>query len=309
MQLIRQLPIRSDHPSAVAIGNFDGLHLGHQAVIGAMVEAAQAHQAVPSVLTFEPHPRRFFAPDIADFRISRLSDKCALLRDEGVAQLVMPRFDRAFANMSAEAFLDDVLGQSLGAKAVVTGENFAFGHQRRGDSAMLKAWGVARGVEIITVAPVRVSGVICSSSAVRASVAAGDMPMAAQLLGRPYRLSGRVVHGDGRGRTIGFPTANVSLPPGLLLPAYGVYAVRAVVDGVSYPGVANLGIRPTVSVDKRLSLEVHLFDVVQEIYGKKLQVSFVHNIRNEMKFAGVEALTAQIAKDCETARVLLGMSA
>ena len=309
MQLIRQLPIRSDHQSAVAISNFDGLHLGHQAVIGAMVGAARAENLIPSVLTFEPHPRRFFAPHTPDFRIERLADKWERLRTAGVARVVMPHFDATFASMSAEAFLDDVLGQSLGAKAVVTGENFAFGHKRRGDSAMLKAWGARHGVEIITVPPVAVSGVICSSSAVRANITAGDMPRAAQLLGRHYVLSGRVVHGDGRGRTIGFPTANVAVPPGLLLPAYGVYAVRAAVDGVTYPGVANFGIRPTVSVDKRPSLEVYLFDVVQEIYGKKMHVSFVYNLRAEMKFDGVEALKAQITKDCETARLLLGTHA
>jgi len=306
MQLLRRLPETNARPSAVAIGNFDGLHLGHRAVINAMLAAAKAHNALPSVLTFEPHPRRFFAPDIADFRIARLREKCALLRDAGVEQLVMPRFDRAFATMHAEAFLDDVLAKRLAVKAVVTGENFAFGHQRRGDAAMLQAWGAKHGVEILTVPPVMRGGQICSSSAVRTALRAGDMPNAAELLGRPYSLRGRVVHGQGRGRTIGYPTANVTLPAGLLLPAYGVYAVRVTLDGACFMGVANLGTRPTVTMDSHPTLEVHLFDVLQEIYGKTLEVSLVYNIRHEMKFENLAALTSQIAADCETARHYLG---
>lgn len=305
MHLIRHLPPHADYPASVAIGNFDGVHRGHVAVIAAMRQAAEETGATPTVLTFEPHPRRFFAPTTPAFRITRLRDKLARLEQAGVAQVVMPRFNSAFATMPAEAFLEEVLHRQLGAKAVVTGENFAFGHQRRGDSALLRAWGAARGVTIITVPPVQVGGEICSSSTIRHALKAGEVARASTLLGYPYMLTGRVIHGAARGRTIGFPTANIALPPDLLLPAHGVYAVRATIEGQVVSGVANLGIRPTVSVDNRPSLEVHLFDFMQEIYGKMLEVQLVDKLRDEMKFAGIEALQKQIATDCEHARFAL----
>jgi riboflavin kinase/FMN adenylyltransferase len=306
MQLIRRLNDLSPTPRAVAIGNFDGLHLGHQAVLAAMGTAATKHGLVPSVLTFEPHPRRFFQPKVPAFRLARLSDKLLGLQEAGVAQLVMPRFNAAFAAIPAEQFLEDALGKQLNARAVVTGENFTFGHKRGGDSALLRAWGKANDVEIITVPPVKLMGEVCSSSAIRVAVAMGDMHRVTRMLGRQYRLTGRVVHGDGRGRTIGFPTANIALPPGMLLPGYGVYSVRVTMpDGTVQPGVANLGIRPTVSVDKHPSLEVHLFDVMQELYGARLTVALVDRLRGELRFEGVEALRQQIAQDCATARAQL----
>jgi riboflavin kinase/FMN adenylyltransferase len=309
MKLIRHLPATHDRPTAVAIGNFDGVHRGHRAVIGAMQEAAKAETLVPSVLTFEPHPRRFFTKDSAPFRIVRLRDKLAQLQQTLVERVYAPRFDANFAGMSAEDFLDIVLGQQLGAKIVVTGENFAFGNKRRGDSTMLKNWGNAHGVHIITVPPVTMDGEICSSSAIRKAIGAGAVKHAAALLGRPYRMSGRVVHGQARGRTIGFPTANVALTADLIAPSYGVYAVRATVDGTTFDGVANFGIRPTVSVDNQPTLEVYLFDTVQEIYGKMLHVDFVDKLRGEMKFAGIDALKEQIANDCAAARLALAGSA
>ena len=309
MQLIRHLPPTGDRATAVAIGNFDGVHRGHQAVIQAMVDAARPHGLIPSVLTFTPHPRRYFQPDAPNFYIASMREKLINLRAAGIGRVYMPRFNATFAQMPAEDFLHRVLGQQLHAKVVVTGENFTFGHQRRGDVAMMKAWGAAQGVAVTTVAPVMLQGRICSSTAVRAALAQGDMASVTTLMGRPYRLSGYVTHGDGRGRTIGFPTANLVLAPGLLLPARGVYAVRAEVDGVVFDGVANLGVRPTVAVDSRQSFEVHLFDTMQEIYGKRLSVSLVHKIRDEVKFADVNALKEQIARDCATARKLLKESA
>jgi riboflavin kinase/FMN adenylyltransferase len=302
MQLIRQLPDQSPRPSAVAIGNFDGLHQGHQAVIDAMKRAAKQHGLVASALTFEPHPRRFFAPNIAAFRIARVQDKIARLRDAGVERLVMPRFDQAFAQLSPEAFLDDVLGRRLGAKAVVTGENFSFGHKRRGDRAMLAAWGAANNVAITTLPPVMVDGRICSSSAIRVALTQGDMATATQLLGRPYSLTGRVVHGEKRGRTLGFPTANLPIARGLLAPAYGVYAIRAEIDGATYAGVANVGMRPTAGSYQHPIAEAHLFDTMQEIYGKTMKLSLLHFLRPEKKFDGLEALRAQIATDTAQAR-------
>ncbi len=305
MHLIRHLPESADCASAVAIGNFDGLHRGHAAVIEAMLAAAEKHGIAPSVLTFEPHPRRFFSKATPAFRIERLQDKYTRLKEAGVAQLFMPRFDASFAAMPAGQFLEEVLGQKLGAKVVVTGENFAFGHKRGGDSAMLKAWGKKHNIEIVTMLPVAVEGEICSSSAVREAIKNGDMAQAEMLLGHPYRLTGRVVQGQQRGRTIGFPTANIALPPDLLLPAYGVYAVSVTIDGARHFGVANLGIRPTVAVDKRATLEVYVFDVMQDMYGKKLAVQLVGKLRDEMKFDGLDALKKQIAIDCEQARLVL----
>ena len=305
MHLIRHLPVKHDRATAVAIGNFDGMHLGHRAVIGAMQEAAREHGLVPSVLTFEPHPRRFFAKDISPFRIARLSDKLASLREAKVERAYMPRFDAGFAGMSAEEFLNHVLTMQLGAKVVVTGENFAFGSKRRGDSSMLKDWGNNNGVTIITVPPVKKDGEICSSSAIRTAIQSGKVAHAAKMLGRPYVLSGRVVHGQARGRTIGFPTANLALSPDLATPTFGVYAVRATVDGTAFDGVTNFGIRPTITMDKKPILEVYLFDTLQEIYGKKMVVNFVDKLRDEMKFAGLDALKEQLAKDCAAARLAL----
>ncbi len=305
MQLIRQLPTTSARPSAVAIGNFDGLHCGHQSVIAAMKQVAQREGLLASALTFEPHPRRFFAPNVAAFRIERLRDKMARLRAAGVEQLVMPRFNHALATLPAEDFLEEMLGKQLGAKAVVTGENFAFGHKRRGDRAMLMAWGDARGVEIITLPPVMVDSQLCSSSAIRMALTQGDMAAANRLLGRPYTMTGRVVHGEKRGRTLGFATANLPLAQGVLAPAYGVYAIRAEIEGATYAGVANLGMRPTIGSYKQPLVEAHLFDTMQEIYGKMMKLSLLHFLRPEKKFEGLDALRAQIAIDSAAARAWL----
>ncbi|MES2984260.1 MAG: bifunctional riboflavin kinase/FAD synthetase [Pseudomonadota bacterium] len=305
MQLIRQLPTDAPHPTAVAIGNFDGLHRGHQAVIAAMVAAAAERQVVPGVLTFEPHPRRFFMKQVPAFRIERLATKLHRLEKAGVAQVAMPRFNAAFAGVEAQDFLDHVLARQLGAQVVVTGEDFAFGKQRGGDAAMLKAWGAARGVQIITVPGVMVDGVACSSSAARMAIAAGDMAQARKIFGRDYALTGRVVHGDGRGAGMGFATANVALPTNLQLPAHGVYAVRARLGEMTYDAVANFGRRPTVGAALRPSLEVHLFDFSASIYGAVMEVAFVEKIRDEVKFESLAALTAQIARDGEAARKLL----
>lgn len=307
MQLIRHLPLTHDRPTAVAIGNFDGLHLGHRAVIEAMQAAAKARGAVPSVLTFEPHPRRLFAPSAPSFRLESLAVKLARLRAAGVERCYMPRFDAAFAGLSADRFLEEVLKQSLGACAVVTGENFAFGHKRGGDVHYLCRWGVAEGVAISTVPPVVQAGEICSSSAVRAAVMGGDMAQSARLLGREYTLAGRVVHGDARGREMGYPTANLALSPGLVRPAYGIYAVWVRVDGEVYPGAASFGVRPTVYAAGAELFEVHLLDTARDLYGKKLEVALVARLRGEEKFDSLEALIAQIDVDCMEAKRVLGI--
>jgi len=305
MHVFRKFSAVPTAPRAVAIGNFDGLHLGHQAVLDAMRRAAGANDLVPSVLTFEPHPKLFFAPTAPVFRLETLATKLRRLHAAKVQQIIMPRFDAAFATISAEAFLDDVLHAQLGARAVMVGDNFAFGKNRRGDVAMLQAWGASRGIAITVVPPVLLREIPCSSSAIRAAIGVGDMARAAQLLGRPYSFSGRVIHGDGRGRTIGFATANLALPARLKLPARGVYAVRAGVGGRCYDAVANLGLRPTVSDAHRLSLEVHLFDAERDLYGAMMQVEFVQKLRDEQKFSSLAELTAQIERDCLNAKTVL----
>ena len=305
MQLICH-PEQYEAPaSAVAIGNFDGLHRGHQAVLGVMMEAARAQGLAPSVLTFEPHPRRLFMPDAPYFRIEPLGQKLRRLRSAGVRQVFMPRFDRAFASLSATQFLEEVLGEQLQARVVVTGENFAFGKGRAGTVATLREWGARQGVAVHTVPPLQAEGEVCSSSAVRLALAHGNVAHAAALLGHPYRLAGRVMHGDKRGRTLGMPTANVSLPPGLKLPLNGIYAVRAVVDGTSHMGAASLGVRPTIGQQDAPSLEVHLLDYTGNLYGQRMAVDFVQWIRGEEKFASLTDLTAAMQQDCQTARELL----
>lgn len=306
MKLIRYPHTQSSPaPSAVAIGNFDGLHKGHQAVLAAMQTGAEG--LVPSVLTFEPHPRRLFAPAAPAFRLEPLRSKLRRLREAGVQQVFAPRFDKQFAAMTAEDFMLRVLHDQLNAKLVVTGENFAFGAGRAGNIAMLRAFGERHGMQVMTVAPVMAEGEICSSTSIRHALGLGHMAHAQALLGRPYSISGRVVHGDQRGRQLGFATANLLLPHWLKLPLYGVYAVRVQVQGhaaYTHPltGVANLGVRPTVAAHGPPSLEVHLFDFHGDIYGYKLQVELLQHLRGEKKFDSLAALTHQIAEDSEKAR-------
>ena len=306
MQLIRNLDtVPNDWPTAVAIGNFDGLHRGHAQVIQAMLTLAQANNLVPSVLTFEPHPRRYFAPTAPLFRLETLSQKLTRLREWGVERVYMPRFNAAFAAQSAETFLHTVLQQQLGAKAVITGENFAFGAKRSGNAQQLIDFGARHHILVQTLGAVKLGELVCSSSAVREALTQGDMAQAAALLGRPYQLTGRVMHGDARGRQLGFPTANVNLTPGLKLPAYGVYAVRLHLDGQAHASVANLGMRPTFGGATAPRLEVHLFDFDRDIYGASVVVELVRHIRAEQKFVSLDALKAQIASDCASARSIV----
>lgn len=306
MQLIRQIhDQKSPRPTAVAIGNFDGLHRGHQAVMGAMRALAAQHKLAPAVLTFEPHPRQFFAPDAPAFRLEPRRSKFHRLGDAGVELLFAAKFNAALASMPAEQFLDQVLGQQLQARAVITGENFAFGKGRAGDGAMLKAWGEAQGVAVSLVPPVTVDGMACSSTAIRQALAAGDVVLAARLLGRPYSMTGVVVRGAQRGRTIGCPTANLVPASFLTLPRFGVYAVRVAHRGKMYDGVANLGVKPTVDAVAKPGLEVHLFDFSGDLYGQRLDVSLLARLRDEQRFDSFAALTTQIAQDADAARQIL----
>ncbi len=313
MQLIRR-PERhlSPSPLAVAIGNFDGLHMGHRAVITEMKSLAARAGLTPTVLTFEPHPRSFFAPHTPPFKLEPLHMKLRRLRAAGVERVVIPRFNADFAALSPEQFLNDVLASQLKAKIVVTGENFAFGAKRAGTSDMLRTWGIAQGVTVETVKPVVMTdGTICSSTAVRQALMAGDMARAQQLLGRPYAIIGPVVHGDKRGAGLGFPTANMNLPPQVKLPAYGVYAVKvqvrhsAAYSNKTFDAVANFGLRPTVGHASAPRLEVHLFDFTGNLYGLRLDLCFIARLREEKRFDSLSQLTAQIAIDCIEAKKVL----
>lgn len=285
----------------VAIGNFDGVHRGHGALIERLAESARQMGLVPTVLTFEPHPREFFAPDSAPARLTTLREKLELLADCGVVQVMVCRFNAEFAALSAAQFVDRVLVQSLQVRHLIVGDDFRFGQGRQGDFAFLQAAGNRLGFGVESLGSIVVDGERVSSSGVREALAAGDMERAVRLLGRPYIIDGRVVRGDQVGRQLGFSTANIRIKHNPL-PMTGVFAVEVRGLGQAMlPGVANLGIRPTLGGTRPL-LEVHLFDFDCDIYGAHLSVRFVHKLRDEQRFPNLAALQAQIARDAAAAR-------
>jgi riboflavin kinase / FMN adenylyltransferase len=283
-----------------ALGNFDGVHLGHRAVIGRAVERARSGGVPAIVVTFDPHPARLFRPDAPLFALTTMPQRLELIEALGVDAAVVIGFDRAFAARTADDFVGSVLKGQLGLDGVVTGEDFTFGQGRAGTAAMLAAHFAAEAL-----APVQdTDGGTVSSTRIRAALTGGDPAAATALLGRPFTIRGRVEHGDKRGRTIDFPTANVQLGD-YLRPAYGVYAVRARLPGGDWvDGVANLGVRPMFTPPKEL-LEVYLFDWAGDLYGAEIDVALVAFLRPEWKLDGLEALKSQIATDCEAARVAL----
>jgi riboflavin kinase/FMN adenylyltransferase len=288
--------------ACVALGNFDGVHLGHAGVLRA------AHAARPdaplAVLTFEPHPREFFRPQDPPFRLSLSRERADALAGMGVQLLYELPFDAAFSHLAAEQFCREVLHEGVGAVHLACGGDFAFGHRRGGDVALLAHQAEAFGMGLSVVPPVSDAQGLISSSRIRRLLQDGYPAYAATLLGRPYTIRGAVMHGDARGRTIGFPTANIPLGRHLE-PARGVYAVAVrLPGGAEVNGVANIGQRPTVGgVESRL--EVHLFDFSADLYGQALSVSLLHFLREEQKFPSFEALKAQIALDAAQARALL----
>lgn len=288
---------------AVALGNFDGVHRGHQALLATATEHAGKLHAPVLALTFEPHPRGFFVPDTGPFRLTLPPAKTRLLSHYGVQAVLAQRFDAAFAALPADAFVEDVLLKGLGTRHVVCGYDFTFGARRGGNVERLRVEGKARGFAVTVLDPVMREGEIYSSTRIREALRAGWITEAAGLLGHAWEIEGAVELGDQRGRTIGFPTANVDLGEHLR-PRFGVYAVRALVDGSWRDGVANLGRRPTFGKLKE-NFEVHLFDFSGDLYGKVLRVAMVDFIRPEMKFAGLDQLKAQIAADGEAARRVL----
>jgi riboflavin kinase / FMN adenylyltransferase len=295
---------------AVALGNFDGVHRGHQALLAHTGQRASALGAPLVTLTFEPHPRRFFVPDTGPFRLTMPPAKVRLLAQYGVQAVLAQRFDSAFAALSADAFIDEVLLAGLGARHVVCGYDFTFGARRSGNVEMLREQGRRKGFGVTVLDPVMNEGEIYSSTRIRETLRHGWAREAAELLGHAWEIEGTVELGDQRGRTIGFPTANVALGEHLR-PRFGVYAVRAMVDGQDgsewRDAVANLGRRPTFGKLQE-NFEVHLFDFAGDLYGKTLRVALVDFIRPEMKFSGLDQLKAQIAADGQTARSILTAS-
>ena len=298
---------RANRPNAVTIGNFDGIHLGHQAMLARLTARAASVGAAPAVLTFEPHPREIFSPDSAPTRLTSLREKLEILRGLGVAHVHVCRFTKPFAALSAEDFVRRILVEGLQARYVLVGDDFRFGAKRAGDFALLKQLGEKYGFEAESLHTVEAAGQRASSTAVRDALAAGDMATAAQMLGRPYSISGRVVGGDQLGRKIGYPTANIQLKHNRP-PLKGIFAVRVQgLDAPDWPGVASLGTRPTVHANGRPTLEVHLFNFDQSIYRRHLRVEFLHKLRDEAKFPSLEALIAQIDEDARQAREMLNV--
>jgi riboflavin kinase/FMN adenylyltransferase len=296
-------------PHAVTIGNFDGVHLGHQAILARLKAEARERNIAACVVTFEPHPRELFSPHAAPTRLTSLREKCELLAEHGIERIQVLRFNRAFASLSADEFIERVLVNGLNAKWVMIGDDFCFGSKRSGDFAHLKRAGDALGFEVHAMPTVKAgegeSAARVSSSGLRELLSGGDVVRAARLLGRPYSISGRVVHGDKLGRVLGWPTANVEMRHNRP-PLTGIYAVR--VEGLGAKplnGVASLGVRPTVTNSGLVKLEVYIFDFNEDIYGRHIRVDFMQKIRDEEKFSDLETLKAQIAKDADDARRFL----
>ena len=290
---------------AVALGNFDGVHLGHQTVIRTVREAAEKIGAQPAVLTFEPHPRVFFRPGQPPFQLTPLNTKVRHLRDLGVETMFVLHFDETLSKVTAKDFIGEVLGAGLAARHLVVGENFVFGFNRAGSTAMLQTEAAAGKFGISVVPPVLdAAGRVCSSTNIRSDLAEGKPEAAARLLGRCWEVEGRVVEGDKRGRTIGFPTANITLGD-YVHPKYGVYAVWAGVERGGkttwHPGVANVGVRPTFK-GSSANVETYIFDISEDLYSDLLRVAFVRHLRPEQKFSGIDEIRTQIARDCRAAR-------
>ena len=290
----------------VALGNFDGFPLGHQHVVRAAAEWAQREGRPVIVATFDPHPVRHFAPHVPPFRLTTLEQRHELFREAGADAMLVFEFDDDLAAMSADAFVRDLLGIHVGAAGVVTGEDFTFGKGRGGNVQVLRDVGATCGITARAIAPVTEGGQVVSSSRIRDALKAGDCHTAERLLTRPFTVRGEVIHGDKRGRELGYPTANLDMGA-YLRPRFGIYAVtgRILATGQELKGAANLGVRPSFDPPKEL-LEPYFFDFSGDLYGQEIEVAFRHFLRPEAKFDSLDALTAQMEEDCDRARDLLG---
>ena len=304
MQVLRSISELAGLPGPLflAIGVFDGVHLGHQAVISTSAGHAQEANGTPVVVTFDPHPVKVLRPADAPHLLTATQHKIALIRDLGVAHLLILHFDRAFAATAPEEFVDQLVANSRPLREICVGHEWSFGKGRAGNLNLLKELGRVHDFNVIGVEAVTVNGEVVSSTAIRKAVAEGNLIKATQMLGREYTILGTVIAGEKLGRKLGFPTANLSAHSEQF-PPDGVYVIEARRSGTLHRGVANLGYRPTVSGAKpeRL-LELHLFDLERDIYGEEVEVRFLRYLRTEQKFESVEALKAQIARDVERAR-------
>jgi riboflavin kinase/FMN adenylyltransferase len=304
MEVIRDLNLLPAlaHP-VVALGNFDGVHLGHRAILKSAIERAHSVNGKAYALTFEPLPAKVLTPKRAPQLLMTPEDKLELLRESGLDGVLVLHFDLALSRLAPRDFVRDYLRDRLGVEAVVVGHSVSFGHKRAGNAAVMVELGREFGFETIVVGPVKVDGIEVSSSKIRELIAAGDMPGAAGLLGRPHFLSGKVVHGRERGRTIGFPTANLDSQTECS-PPDGVYATRVVLPEGAFASITNIGMRPTFQETAR-SIEAHIFDFDRDIYDRNIRLEFIERVRPERKFESGEALGRQISQDLKRAREIL----
>jgi riboflavin kinase/FMN adenylyltransferase len=305
MYVVRHTKTCPDHlkGSVLALGNFDGVHRGHQTILKAVKEKAEALDAPAAIMTFEPHPLALLKPEAAPSILTPLRQKLGLFLSLGMDMIVVQRFSRVFSELSGEEFVRKVLFQELAVQHLVIGHDFIFGHKRSGNAELLKRLAAEEGIGFTQLAAQGEEDTVFSSTKIRAHLAAGNVEVAAKLLGRPYAIQGRVIKGAGQaGQALGFPTANIRLKRSCTVP-YGVYAVSVAIEGESqcYQGVANIGVKPTFGLAEPL-LEVHLFDVNRDIYGKHIEVNLLTFLRLERKFETIEALKAQIARDADAAR-------
>lgn len=287
-------------PTLLTLGVFDGLHLGHQAIMRTVVERAIAVGAVPTAITFDPHPRAVLYPDSAPPMLQTLDQRLANLELLGIEQAIVIKFDTAFAAQPAEDFVYETLKDRLQAREVYLGKGFAFGRERGGNIALLRKLSEEIGFIADEVDEVQLRGQRISSSKIRHLLAEGRVNLARRMLGRPYGVEGVIIRGNRRGHTIGFPTANLK-PHNRVIPKFGVYATATLVDGTWRRSITNIGVRPTFENDAEPSIETYIFDLDQDLYGDVLRVRFLHRIRDERKFNGIEELKAQIEKDSKRA--------
>ena len=308
MELIRGLHnLRSKHRGCVAtIGSFDGVHLGHQAVLSQLAACAAELELPATLVTFEPHPREYFQPQAAPARLTRLREKLEALREYNVQRVLVLPFNDCLAGLTAAEFIRVILLDGLGVQHLVIGDDFRFGKDRAGDFALLQQAGASHGFPVVNMESYHVGNQRVSSTRIRESLREGDLVLAESLLGRPYGMCGRIAHGDKRGRTIGFPTANIHLHRAVS-PVAGVYAVAmSGVNAGPISGVANVGTRPTVDGSRSL-LEVHLFDFDRDIYGAHVAVSFLKKLRDEQRFDSFDELQQQIRLDAANARMFFNL--
>jgi len=288
---------------AITIGNFDGVHKGHQALFQRVKQLAEELNGESAVVTFDPHPLEVLFPEKAPSFITSHRRKLDLIANCGIDATIVIPFDHKFSEMSAREFVEVLLVEKIGVRAIVVGHDYRFGHGREGDIAFLKQLGAQYGFKVETVTGVRVDDTVVSSTTIRQLIVSGNIKLANKLLGRSFEVSGTVIPGRKRGVNLGFPTANIRMPA-LTSPRTGVYAVEAEVDGKTYGGAANLGYNPTFG-DTDLSLEAHLFDFSQDIYGKPITIRFIDRLRDELRFSGPDELAAQIGKDVAAAKKIL----